>query len=171
MQIWKDCFTTASPFTWNTFSPELPLTGAVSSFISDTDINGDLLHGYVHMLQHTYTLSYFLKKKPTYPNHISQTNYTLPIILLSPFLPVMGIRMEIQESVQWERVLLEKTYWIYEETQRHPFLCLDVLYHVWFLELVQHKDQVDLKRMEWKIINKEPEGMAVRFSFVSIIGF
>ena len=95
----------------------------------------------------------------------------LPVILLSSFLPVMDIRMEIQETVQWGTVLLEKTYWIYEETQRHPFLWLDVLYHVWFLGPLQHKDQVDLKRMEWRILNKEPEGMAVRLSFVSIIGF
>ena len=75
MQIWKDCFTTASPFTWNTFSPELPLTVTVSSFISDTDIIGDLLHDYVYMLQHTYTLSYFLKKKKTPQSHFSKKSY------------------------------------------------------------------------------------------------
>ena len=59
----------------DTFSPELPLTGTVSSFISDTDIIGDLLHDYVYMLQHTHTLSYFLKKTHLSQSHFSEKSY------------------------------------------------------------------------------------------------
>ena len=66
MQIWKDCFTTASLFTWILFLQNCPWLG-LCHHSYQTQILLETCCMTVYMLQHTHTLSYFLKKNPLIP--------------------------------------------------------------------------------------------------------
>lgn len=102
MQIWKDLGNC--------------LSLCLEYYFSRTSPDWDLLIIHISHRYYWWLIAWLCLYAPTHRNTLlfsrRTTYHRLPVILLSFFLPVMGLGMGIHESVQWqwERVLLEKGY-------------------------------------------------------------
>ena len=90
----------------------------LENYFSRTSRDWNLLIIHISHRYYRWLIAWLCLYAPTHRNTLlfsrRTTYHRLPVILLSFFLPLMGLGMGIHESVQWqwERVLLEKGYLI-----------------------------------------------------------